>query len=97
MRTLWPRIWLFARQHCRLLVQCRALSPPDAAASGDASATVFAQTAYASSRRSSGYLVPQPGREQPEHFAGRNQTDQPQDAQNAEPPNDRGRKTTGTA
>lgn len=37
----------------------------------DASATVFAQTAYASSRRSSGYLVPQPGREQPEHLAGR--------------------------
>jgi hypothetical protein len=34
VRTLWPRIWLFARRHCRLLVQCRALSPPDAAASG---------------------------------------------------------------
>lgn len=38
---------------------------------------------------SSGYLVPQPGREQPERLAGRNQPDQPQHAQNSEPPDDR--------
>ena len=38
--------------------------------------------------------MPQPGREQPEHLAGRNQTDQPQHTQNSEPPDDRYREVT---